>query len=98
MMDLTIGPWKFDHVSYDADADVAYLSIGEPQRAVGEETPEGHIARFSEETGQFCGLTLIGVREIVDGPQPTTITIPFPSAPVEPPRAVSADLESLVCA
>lgn len=51
---------QFDHVLYDADADVAYLSIGEPRRAVGEQTPEGHVLLYDEETGEFCGLTLIG--------------------------------------
>lgn len=95
MTAITIGPWTFDHASYDAESDVAYLSIGAPQRAVGEETPEGHVARFSEETGEFCGLTLVAVSEIMDGSGPVTITIP------SPPQEVQANrhgLEGLVCA
>jgi uncharacterized protein YuzE len=87
-MSVTLGPWEFDHVLYDEDADVAYLSIGEPRRAVGEETPEGHVALYDEETGEFCGLTLIGVRKAID--EGGTISIPVP---VE-----SEALDRLVCA
>ena len=29
-MSIHIGPYTFDHVRYDADADVLYLSIGDP--------------------------------------------------------------------
>ncbi len=57
-MSVRIGDWEFDHNFYDADADVYYLSIGEPREGYGEETPEGHFLRF-DESGQFCGVTLI---------------------------------------
>ncbi len=87
-MSVTLGPWIFDHVLYDEDADVAYLSIGEPQRSIGEETPEGHIALYGEETGEFCGLTLIGVRHIVEEEGEATVSVPVPAS----------DLNQLVCA
>jgi uncharacterized protein YuzE len=80
---ITIGPWVFDHVVYDEDADVAYLTIGEPRRAVGEETPEGHIQLFDEETGEFCGLTLIGVQRIFDGELPRGVTVPERNVSIE---------------
>ncbi|HUB73073.1 MAG TPA: hypothetical protein VL979_03410 [Solirubrobacteraceae bacterium] len=38
---ITIGPLTFDHADYDADSDVLYLHVGEPQVGEGEETPEG---------------------------------------------------------
>lgn len=93
-MSITIGPWTFDHVSYDADADVAYLSIGAPCRAVGQETPEGHVARFSEDTGEFCGLTLVGLSEMqADGDEPVVITVPKQAIRVD-----RHDLDELVYA
>lgn len=95
MTTITLGPWTFDHVSYDADADVVYLSIGEPRRALGEETPEGHVALFEEETGEFCGLTLIGLRS-TPGPE-RAVTLPSPPASGRV-AATTPELDELVCA
>lgn len=47
---------------YDAEADVLYLSFGEPRPAVGQDIGEGVIVRYDESTGQVVGLTLIGLR------------------------------------
>src|SRR5215217_4507359 len=65
MSKLKVGDWYFDSAEYDAERDVLYLSMGAPRPGYGEETPEGHILRFDEE-GEFCGVTLIGVREKLD--------------------------------
>lgn len=92
MMSVTIGPWTFDHVHYDAQADVAYLSIGAPRRTVGEQTPEGHVALFDEDTGAFCGLTIIGLKRMIDGDLPGDVTIPTPQ------EIDSQQLSELVCA
>ena len=47
------------------DADVLYLSIGDPARAADwDETPEGRAVRF-DGNGNLCGLTLIGVRQML---------------------------------
>lgn len=43
---------------YDEDADVLYLSIGEPQPALGE----GIVLRYDEDHKEVVGLTLIGLR------------------------------------
>lgn len=75
-MSFRIGDWEFDHVAYDAEADVLYLSIGKPRRAVGEETPEGHVLLFDERSGEFCGVTLIGVRHIRETSGAVEITMP----------------------
>ena len=47
---------------YDEDADVLYLSIGEPQPAVGIDIGEGVILRYDETQKTVVGLTLIGLR------------------------------------
>lgn len=92
-MTISFGGWEFDHVSYDPDADVAYLSIGTPRRAVGEETPEGHILRFDESTGEFCGLTLVGLQHLIEAKKPILVTIPH-----RPEQLDSEALGELVCA
>lgn len=48
---------------YDEEADVLYISIGEPQKAVGIDIGEGAVVRYREDTGEVVGLTLIGVKE-----------------------------------
>ena len=47
---------------YDGDADVLYLSIGEPQPAVGVDIGEGVVLRYDEANREVVGLTLIGLR------------------------------------
>lgn len=47
---------------YDGEADVLYLSVGEPQPAVGVDIGEGVILRYDEVRKELVGLTLIGVR------------------------------------
>jgi uncharacterized protein YuzE len=48
---------------YDEDADVLYISIGKPRKALGVDIGEGAVIRYREETGEVVGLTLIGVKE-----------------------------------
>ncbi|HHT9120750.1 MAG TPA: DUF2283 domain-containing protein [Candidatus Hypogeohydataceae bacterium YC41] len=48
---------------YDEEADVLYISIGEPVKAVGLDVGEGVIIRYQEETGEVVGLTIIGVKQ-----------------------------------
>jgi len=38
---------------------------------------EGHVLLYDEETGDFCGLTLIGVRRAVENGGSTTVTLPM---------------------
>jgi len=47
---------------YDEEADVLYLSIGEPRSAVGMDIGEGVILRYDEARKEVVGLTLIGLR------------------------------------
>jgi len=56
---VTIGDTTFDHVSYDREADVLYLSVGVPQSAAHTfGTPEGHAVRFDRDD-RIIGITLV---------------------------------------
>lgn len=75
---IKIGPVTFDHADYDADSDVLYLHVGEPQEAEGEETPEGHVLRYAPGTQTIVGLTVLGARRLLDRDGNLTVTIPEP--------------------
>lgn len=47
---------------YDEEADVLYLSVGEPRAATGVDIGEGVVLRYDEEAKEVVGLTLIGLR------------------------------------
>ena len=47
---------------YDEEADVLYLSVGEPRPAVGVDIGEDVILRYDEIQKEVVGLTLIGLR------------------------------------
>lgn len=65
-MSIRIGPYTFDQISYDGEADVLYLSIGGPARAVEfDETPEGHAVRLDEH-GDLVGLTIVDAQALVE--------------------------------
>ena len=50
------------HWDYDEEADVLYLSVGDPRPAVGVDIGEGVVARYDEENKEVVGVTLIGLR------------------------------------
>ena len=47
---------------YDKEADVLYLSLGDPSPAVGVDVGEGVVLRYDEHRQEVVGLTLIGLR------------------------------------
>lgn len=75
-VDITIGPLVFDRATYDAESDVVYLHIGDPQAAEGEETAEGHVLRYAVGTGRVVGLTVMGARQILELSGHLSVTIP----------------------
>jgi uncharacterized protein YuzE len=75
-VNITIGPLSFDHADYDAENDVLYLHVGEPQGGEGEETPEGHIIRYAPDTSRVVGLTVLGARRILQRDGRLGITVP----------------------
>jgi uncharacterized protein YuzE len=87
-----IGSITFDHADYDVDSDVLYLHVGEPRKAEGEETPEGHVLRYAPGTQEIVGLTVLGPRRILDRDGNLTVTIP------EPVEASAEDLASALAA
>ncbi len=48
---------------YDPEADVLYLSVGEPRPAVGIDIGDGLVLRYDEARNEVVGLTVIGLRE-----------------------------------
>ncbi len=75
-VNITIGPLRFDHAEYDAENDVLYLHIGEPQAGEGEETPEGHVLRYAQGTSRVIGLTVPGARRVLERDGHLAITVP----------------------
>lgn len=57
-----------EHISrdYDEEADVLYLSVGEPRPALGIDVGDGLIVRYDEGRREVVGLTVIGLRQRVD--------------------------------
>ncbi len=75
-MTITIGTLSFDNVEYDADADVLYLSIGEPRMpAESFGTPEGHNIRY-DETGAVIAITIVNAKWLLKRDGEIKLTIP----------------------
>jgi uncharacterized protein YuzE len=65
-----------DRTRYDAESDVLYLHVGEPQVGEGEETPEGHVLRYAPGTNRIVGLTVMGPRHILGRDGHVAVTVP----------------------
>lgn len=75
-MSVQIGHATFDRVSYDNEADVLYLHVGDPSTAVDfDESPEGHALRFDAD-GHLVGLTIVGAKALLERDGHITVTIP----------------------
>lgn len=75
-MSVTIADVELDRVSYDADADVLYLHIGDPIDAVKfDESPEGHHLRF-DSTGRLVGVTIVRPRWLLENEGQIAISLP----------------------
>ena len=48
---------------YDEEADVLYLSVGEPTAAMGIDIGDGLVVRYDESAKEVVGLTVVGLRE-----------------------------------
>jgi uncharacterized protein YuzE len=75
-VNIHIGPLAFDHANYDADGDVLYLHVGDPQHGEGEETPEGHVLRFAPGSQRIIGLTIINAQHLLDRDGRLIVTVP----------------------
>lgn len=76
-MSLTIGTIDFDRIDYDREADVLYLSAGNPADAVDfDESPDGHALRFDAD-GCLVGITIVGARRLAESRQDVRIQAPL---------------------
>ena len=48
---------------YDEEADVLYISRGEPQEALGQDVGDGVIIRYEKKTKEVVGITITDVRQ-----------------------------------
>ncbi|MDI6642414.1 MAG: DUF2283 domain-containing protein [Elusimicrobiota bacterium] len=62
-------------ISFDKEADVMYLSFGEPAKAEGEEIEEGVFARYDPKSRKLVGLTVVNFSKKF-GIAPKEIAIP----------------------
>lgn len=75
-MTVHVGPYEFDHVSYDSDGDVLYLRRGEQQAAADTfGTPEGHAVRL-DGNGSIIGITIVNAKWLVERNGKIAITVP----------------------
>lgn len=49
--------------NYDEEADVLYINIGKPIKALGLDVGERVVVRYREDTCEVVGLTIIGVKQ-----------------------------------
>lgn len=82
-MSVTIAGTVFDRVSYDRDADVLYLHVGDPGDAVEfDESSEGHALRYGP-NGRLVGITIVNARQLLARDGAITVTVPQPAWRVE---------------
>jgi len=67
-------------ISYDNDADVMYLSFGDPKKAESEELAPGLFARYNPETGDLVGVTIVNFLKKAALSEEITITTPTTTA------------------
>jgi len=75
-MTVHVGPYEFDHVSYDSEGDVLYLRRDE-QRVAADTfgSPEGHAVRLDEH-GEVIGLTIVNAKWLLNRDGGITVTVP----------------------
>ncbi|MBF0254467.1 MAG: DUF2283 domain-containing protein [Candidatus Omnitrophica bacterium] len=49
--------WK-----YDEEADVLYVAVGNPRKALGADIGDGVIVRYDEQKKEVVGLTILGFK------------------------------------
>jgi uncharacterized protein YuzE len=75
-MTVHVGPYEFDHVSYDSDGDVLYLRRGKRQDAADTfGTPEGHAVRL-DENGDVLGITIVNAKWLLERDGKIAVTVP----------------------
>jgi hypothetical protein len=75
-VNIKIGSVTFDRADYDADNDVLYLSIGEPNGGECEETPEMHVVCYAPGTYDIRALTIFNTRARIAQDGDLIVTLP----------------------
>ena len=50
-------------ISYDKISDVLYISFGNPQPGLSDETDDGNLVRIDPYTGEIVGITILDFKE-----------------------------------
>ncbi len=80
-MTLKVAGIDFDNTTYDDEADVLYLHVGDPASAVDwEDSPEGDGLRYGSD-GSVVGITILNARRRLE--RDGKIVITFPEQRVE---------------
>jgi uncharacterized protein YuzE len=59
---VRLGNLQFDHVVYDSDAGVLYLSVGEPREPARQaSSPEGHLVCYDADD-VVIGITVVNAK------------------------------------
>jgi uncharacterized protein YuzE len=48
-------------LAYDREADVLYLSVGEPRKAISREIGDDVLLRLDPDTGEVVGMTILNL-------------------------------------
>jgi uncharacterized protein YuzE len=72
---IRIGNVDFDHVVHDEEADVLYLSVGEPREPTRQESsPEGHLVRYDGD-GSVIGITVVNAKWLSERDGEITVSL-----------------------
>jgi len=64
-------------MSYDKEADVFYISLGRPKKAIGQEVSSGVVKRVDPKSGKVVGFTIIGFSEVFETKKEVKVPIAF---------------------
>lgn len=97
-MIVRLGDLEFDHVVYDADRDVLYLSRGKPVSAA-ETLPssEGHAIRLND-AGEIIGITVISAKWWAERDGRIVVSIPESHPALESLETSAAELAPALAA
>lgn len=83
-MTISIAHLEFDHVTYDDQADVLYLSVGEPREAHDSVvTREGHVIRYDVD-GEIIGITFVNAKWLTERDGALNVSLPIPAEQLTP--------------
>jgi uncharacterized protein YuzE len=72
---VRVGPYEFDHVSYDDHGDVLYLGCRSQTTANTFGTSEGHAVRLDEQ-GEVVGITIVNAKWLWERDGELKVTVP----------------------